>query len=266
MERWQHMSEADYADYDYDYEEEDGEESGYDDMEELQTQHIDHGEEVEEEPAVQIDPVEAAQIESHLWAGRVEWLSTNGAAAAAAARMEEHPDGQVIVLAFSRCTSELEKVLQQSAPVRAAVERGIDTRPIWAGGATILVEGLGPEKFEEPVFSVEELRPWHVVLYHRNESELHAALSLVPVRVKKLKPRTSGRFALPNHEDMFTLSDHEVSRDQLDDVSSWEWMSRSEEDISGSSQHLCTPSARFQVVHTFIHFKPDLDSRSIRTW
>jgi hypothetical protein len=47
------------------------------------------------------------------------------------------------------------------APVSAAVGRGLETRPAWAGGATILVEGLGPEAFEAPFFDVEQLRPWH---------------------------------------------------------------------------------------------------------
>ena len=51
------------------------------------------------------------------------------------------------------------------APVSAAVGRGLETRPAWAGGATIPVEGSGPEAFEAPFFDVEQLRPWHVVLY-----------------------------------------------------------------------------------------------------
>jgi len=125
------------------------------------------------------------------------------------------------------------------------------------------VDGLAPEQFDEPVFPAHELRPWHVVLYHRDESELHAALSTVPVRIKKLKPCTSGRFVLPQHAELFNLSDGEV-----DELSSGSWVHGSEEDMSGSSQHACAPSAclQIEVVHTFIPFKDDLDGRSIRTW
>lgn len=73
---------GDYSDYvsDYDFyeeeeDEEEEEESGGGNMEELETPHIDHGEDVEEERAEQIGPVEAAQVESHLWAGRIEKLN-----------------------------------------------------------------------------------------------------------------------------------------------------------------------------------------------
>ena len=80
----------------------------------------------------------------------------------AISRGEEHSCGRpALVLAFNRLTAQLDAVLLRSAPVSAAVGRGLETRPAWPGGATILVDGLGHEAFEAPFFDVEQLRPPH---------------------------------------------------------------------------------------------------------
>jgi len=212
----------------------------------------------DEEPIAQIDPEEAALIERELWASRVEHLATAPPSVDAAKPRQETED-QVIVLAFSRFSPELNDLLLQWDLVKSAAERGVDTRPSWAGGATVLVEGLGPEKFEEPLFSSEQLRPWHVVLYKDDEPSLHRALRPVPVRVKKLKPGTSGRIGLPSNGELFAMSDDEsaISSDCMESFNTEE---ASESGVGPSEFRI-----HYEVKHTFIHFRVDVDSRSVIT-
>merc|ERR1712032_312946 len=103
---------------------------------------------------------------------------------------------QVVVLVFSRASRQLDEALLNSQLARDALARGIDTRPSWAYGAKIFVDGMGPETLKAPC--LPQLMPSHVVIYEEDEDDLMKALrQLLPYRIMKRKPESSGKFIVP---------------------------------------------------------------------
>lgn len=206
-----------------------------------------------EQPA-QIPPEEAANIQREIWASSVQHLVSAGTPPSTHHGISSGRRG--LVLAFSRLTEELDEKLQEMTLFKAATE----PRPSWAGGATVLIDGLCPEFFDVPL-PAEQLRPWHVVLFEDDEPALKKALRSLPVRVKKLKKGNAGKAMLPSRGGLFAVSDDEADEttDDADFVDGCNSEPIEAEDTV--PDEVC-----YQVKNTFIHFGPEIDVKSTKTW
>jgi len=147
-----------------------------------------------------ISPEEAAVIAEELWASNVEHLARIGSHESPA-RQEE----RVVVLAFSRASTELDTALLQCPLAHDAIAQGVDIQPAWAHGAKIFVDGIGPEKLEAPGLS--HLLPAHVVIKEKHECDLMNALrQLLPYRIMKRKPGGAGKYVVPDDLSLANVS------------------------------------------------------------
>lgn len=121
------------------------------------------------EPVAEIPPDEAALVCEERWASWVE------------SRVQDRPGRQVSLLTFSRHPQELADMINSSELARSAVARGLDMRPAWAGGATVLVDGVGAQDFKET------LKPYHVVIDPRDEDAFMMSLQHLPYNSRKLR-------------------------------------------------------------------------------
>ncbi len=148
---------------------------------------------------------ESLDISEQLWASRVERrlqaerrLARNDpeiippeAEAAPGQQFRSNVDG-VVLLTFSRRPRELDEALFGSSAACAASDRGVNTRPEWAHGAKVFVEGLRRELLAAA--GVEELCPRHVLVNIEDEDSIHAALQTLSYRVRpRLKPGVGRR-------------------------------------------------------------------------
>jgi hypothetical protein len=160
----------------------------------------------DEEPARGIPPQEAADVAEELWASRIErrlrteWFLAQGG------RGPVRPDPEkglgrfglkartegVVLLTYSRHPRQLEEALNGSSAACAAVDRGVNTRPDWANGAKVFVEGLNREALVAA--GVEELCPRHVLVKAEDEEAVQASLQVLSYRVRpRLKPGVGRR-------------------------------------------------------------------------
>lgn len=199
------------------------------------------------EEAAVITPREATAVTDELWASSVgDDLQMSPARG-------ESGDG-VLLLTFDRCTKELEDALIDSPPSRAALGRGHDVKPSWAGGAKIFVEEVTAAHLEPPAFD-GELRPWHVIVREVEQEALWEALRGLPIRYKKTKPH-SGRVALPGVVSLLNVSDEGSCGALHEEVS--------EKSASSESAFQVLP---YRVVRTFIHIDIPgrIDSRTVQS-
>jgi hypothetical protein len=141
----------------------------------------------------------AAFISMEMWASRVERRLhaerrlARGApgiappeAAGKGAQLRRNVDG-VVLLTFSRHPRELDEALFGSSAACGASDRGVHTRPAWANGAKVFVEGLRRDLLAAA--GVEELCPRHVLVKVEDEDSVHAALQTLSYRIRpRLKP------------------------------------------------------------------------------
>merc|ERR1712216_175578 len=90
-----------------------------------------------------------------------------------------------------------------SSLAKNLLDRGMSTRPLWAHGATILVQGLTSEVFQHSAGqkALSELRPWHVIVLSRDVLALKAALQASLSHRRRPREKKSRRTT-------FTLSKH----------------------------------------------------------
>jgi hypothetical protein len=200
-------------------------------------------------PPAEISPREAEECQRIAWETSIEEHATR-LANGSVGQISQN-ETSVIMLTFDRCTKELEDAILASPPAKAALERGVDVKPAWAGGAKIFTSEVTPARFEAPTFE-GDLRPWHVVLCEADEPALLKALEQLPVRYKKLKPQ-QGRTALPSAFSLFDGS--EFSDDSESD--------EEEEQTSNDA----TKVVPYRVVRTFIHvdITPKAELRSVQS-
>jgi hypothetical protein len=90
-------------------------------------------------------------------------------------------------LQFSRHPRELDEALLGSSAAICARNRGVDTRPAWANGAKVFVDGLGQSLLAEA--GVSQLLPRHVLVSVEDEDSVHAAMQTLSYRIRpRLKP------------------------------------------------------------------------------
>jgi len=171
---------------------------------------IDH----DEIPAY-IPAEEAAHIANQQWATRIESRIDDAAGTDSLelSRPTAHTR-KCVLLEFNRYPKELEDALLMSSVADAARQRGVEVQPDWAHGAKVFVDGLQPDMVDAPL-AHGELKPWHVIVYESDETELQHALQPLPYRVKKLKPGV-GRSIVPQELSLMDVSsegEHDIIND-----------------------------------------------------
>lgn len=214
--------------------------------------HIDH------DPAAIIDPEEASQVSAELWAGSIERLSEH---------VEVNTDSangrqlRVLLLTFGRHPKELEDAIEASDLAQVALRAGVDIKPVWANVAKILAEGIDPSQLEPPTVPDEGLKPYHVVLWEKDEEALLDGLRHLPYNFRKLNPGSRGRTIVPNEVSLFSMSSSSSSSSPDTPLSLAG--SASLGDVQGTDDDA---EVEITIKNTFIHVTlAPVDTRSIRT-
>jgi len=151
------------------------------------------------DPVAEIGPEEAAIISTERWAS---WIQhTRGVAIQQVT--EPRNTGRVVVLSFNRHPPEWRDAIISSRPATRAASCGAELEPIWAGGAKILVPGLGPEFFDF------ELGAHQVVVREEDEDAVHEVLLTLPYRLRKPK-RGTERQVVPDQISLLAISSDSV--------------------------------------------------------
>merc|ERR1712032_383168 len=110
-------------------------------------------------------------------------------------------DASIVLLAFSRRPAELQKVIIESDFARALLDRGMNLKPDWAGGAIVMVDGLQPEDLQD------DYGRWNVAVCECDEHHIHEALKKLPYNLRpRLKPGV-GRQYVPGRAELFCTSE-----------------------------------------------------------
>merc|ERR1712032_455942 len=170
------------------------------DMDGAQTVGADMPSSTDSEPPAKIHPLEAQSIAHEQWATLVEHSATDPSVVRSPQPIADR--ARWILFTFSRRSPRLDDTVLASGPAITAVASGIDVQPPWANGAKILVEGVGPEHFDEV------LNPSHLVVYEADEPAVFEALQQLPWNLRKLKPSV-GRAVVPSDLSLLDVSSGE---------------------------------------------------------
>jgi predicted RNA-binding protein with RPS1 domain len=214
-----------------------------------------YGNDPDEEPAAEITPEQAAQIQDALWGTGIEALAARGCSSSAASEQQEQVDASIVLLAFSRRPAELHKVIIESDFASALLGRGIDLKPDWAGGAIVLVEGLQPDDLQD------EYGRWNVAVRECDEHYIHDALKKLPYNIRpRLKPGV-GRQYVPGPAELFCASEIDDNSMQISEAE--------DEENSLSGEQTIDPCGELNgeeiyYARTFLHVrvKPVASMRS----
>jgi len=194
---------------------------------------------LDDELPAEISPEEAAQVQRLFWETSVLTFAQHGSTSAAACVQEQpQKDKRIVLLSFNRRPVELQQAILNSSLASSFLDKGIDIRPSWAGGAIVLVEGLGPEALDEDSVT------WNVAVSEADEPHIFEALQMLPYIRPRLKPGT-GRRLVPDDLELFLLSD--------DDGHSAQHSTDDENvDVQGLTE---PPQFEVCIVRTFIHVR-----------
>mmetsp|Transcript_46241 Transcript_46241/g.104850 ORF Transcript_46241/g.104850 Transcript_46241/m.104850 type:complete len:361 (+) Transcript_46241:266-1348(+) len=216
-----------------------------------------YGDDPDEEPAAEISPEQAAKIQDALWGTGIQALAARGCSSSAASvhEQQEQVDASIVLLAFSRRPAELHTVIIESDFARALLDRGIDLKPDWAGGAIVMVEGLQPEDLQD------DYGRWNVAVCECDEHCIHEALKKLPYNIRpRLKPDV-GRQYVPGRAELFCTSEMDGDSMQISESE--------DEENSLSSEHTndtCgeVNGEEIYYARTFLHVrvKPVASMRS----
>lgn len=202
-----------------------------------------------DEPAAEANPVDDARASEELWASGVEALQGQQPAGSGSGGRGR----RVLLLAFSRCSPELDEALLESGPAERARGLGVELQPAWAHGAKVFVEGIGPELVEPPL--AERLLPSNVFVREEDQGDVLAALEHLPVRVRKQKP---GDNIVPDRLSLLSVSSVPGTTTS-DDRSLLNASSAS----SGCVEDEPERAVEITVVNTFVHFHSSADTRTV---
>jgi hypothetical protein len=154
----------------------------------------------------------------------------------------------IILLSFNRRPAELQQVLLNSSLAASLVDQGIDVQPTWAGGAIVLVAGLGPGVIDD------EFGTWNVAVNELDEPFIFMELQKLPYKIRpRLKPGT-GRRLVPVKSELFRLSDDEDGSSPLpeDEANS---QTSADADNSDVQSSIAAEELEVRVVRTFLHVR-----------
>jgi len=148
------------------------------------------------EAAAVINPSEATEIVHEQWAtSRVEQVVSPPAS-----RITK----DIVVLALTKHSKEVEDVLLDSTIARALVDKNVDIKPPWAGGAKIFVSDFGPgdaAEFRSCFGQRLGLGPNHVVIDCCDEEVILNALKPSAKTRHLASVKTGGRLRIPAADD-----------------------------------------------------------------
>eukprot|EP00930_Biecheleria_cincta_P038674 TRINITY_DN26561_c0_g1_i1.p2 TRINITY_DN26561_c0_g1~~TRINITY_DN26561_c0_g1_i1.p2 ORF type:complete len:276 (-),score=48.95 TRINITY_DN26561_c0_g1_i1:250-1077(-) len=192
------------------------------------------------EPAAEISPEEAAQIQRSCWETSVARFAQYSSTSFASHMHEpSQMEKRIVLLSFNRRPCEFQEAIH-SALASTFLGNGIDVRPSWAGGAIVLVEGLGMEDLHD------DIGTWNVAVSDVDEPSIFEALQTLPCKIRpRLKPGI-GRRLVPCDLDRCDVSD-----DATDSVQ----FSTDDQDVD--VQSLTEPQElQVCIFRTFIHVRP----------
>lgn len=144
------------------------------------------------EAAAVIDPSEAKQVVHEQWAtSRIEQVVPPPAV---------RSTKDIVVLALTKHSKEVEDVLLDSSIARALVDKKVDIKPQWAGGAKIFVSDFGPgdaADFRACFGQRIGLGPHHVVIDFRDEEVILKILKPSAKTRHLATVKTGGRLCIP---------------------------------------------------------------------
>jgi len=213
-----------------------------------------------EEPAAQIGPGLAVQIQRSLWESSIEWFARSGASSSTSGVLQQQTEDAIVLLSFSRRPAELKQVVLASSLASELRDRGVDVQPPWAGGAIVLVEDLSPKDVGD------DFGTWNVAVGESEEHRIHQALRELPYNIRpRLKPK-DGRQYVPGHTELFGLSGDEASSG-VDAVEEYQEGDDGFSMTSDDSGHTLSGSETHQyeiyVDRTFLHVRPLSTARSL---
>jgi len=208
----------------------------------------------DQDPAAVISSKKTAQVSAELWAGSVERISTHDEANAGVA---DERESRLLLLTFGRHPKELEEAIEASVPAQVALKAGTDIKPAWANGAKILAEGVNHGQLEPPTVPDEGLKPYHVVLWEKDEEQLLDGLKHLPYNFRTLNPGSKGRTSVPTELPLFAMpasSDTPITLVECEPFGNAEGT-----DVDAGIE--------ITIKNTFIHVTlAPVDTRSILTW
>jgi len=88
-----------------------------------------------------------------------------------------------MLLHFNRVNPEFLNVLEKLESAQRLAATGLDIRPWWAGGATLLVDGVDEQALQQAGVDTSTLRPWNVIIHSEDVPGLRVAVqSSLPCR------------------------------------------------------------------------------------
>lgn len=202
-----------------------------------------------EEPAAHISPEEAARVQRAFWETSVLRFAQSGSVSSAFS-VNEQPqvEKRIVLLSFNRRPAELQQAILSSPLALSLLDKGIDVRPTWAGGAIVLVEGLEPEALDDDLLS------WNVAVHDSEEPSVFEAMQKLPYKIRpRLKPGAGRRF-VPDAFEFFHVSDDEGYSPSVDAEDGKSRPLTDDEHLD--LQSLDEPQeVEVSVVRTFVHVR-----------
>jgi len=144
----------------------------------------------------------------------------------------------VALLTFSRSSPELGEALSKTSAALVATMHGVDIKPPWAHGATILVPELSTADLEPPFLDPSAIMPRHVVLFEDDVDEVLEDLSdKLAYSFRKLKPSRN----LP------------ILADELSLLDASSWVASIEEEVTSSDSALAGEDESKQILEVIVH-------------
>jgi len=93
------------------------------------------------------------------------------------------------ILQCNRTSAKLLDTLEKTDMAKGMLRSGMSTHPDWARGATVLVEGLSCEGFQQAGHSLGALRPWNIIVKTEDLAKLKSSLSSLRSLPCRQRPR-----------------------------------------------------------------------------
>jgi hypothetical protein len=91
-------------------------------------------------------------------------------------RSEQSAPPKISLVGFSLFSKDFEEALLRSDAAQRLVTRGVEMQPAWAHGAKILVDGVARETLEQAGIEIDNLRPWHALVFEEDVPQIRSMI------------------------------------------------------------------------------------------
>jgi hypothetical protein len=168
-------------------------------------------------------------------------LSMAYARVANVCRSDQVAPSKLTLVGFSLFSNDFEAALLRSDTAQRLVTRGVEVQPPWAHGAKILVDGISQETLEQAGIQIDDLRPWHALVFEED----------VP-RVRSMIQNFAGRKPRVRSAQAVELGATLVAQDNSDDTEvKGDMADSSESEVKGGMAD--SSESQMYVCRTFVH-------------